>query len=466
MGVLAMTGETHPPLTENILHHIGPDSPAALERSLKGKVLAVDSSVDSPMDLRQAGWCTLFASDADPNVRAALQCLLDWREKQVNNERRFRVFAEVDGVKPNQSAASWARDKGVSLTAPVSPDKGVPYYLLIVGSPQRISFEFQQQFDLQWAVGRLHFDRLEDYASYAQKVIDYERGLCPPQSRRTVLWMPLNPLDQSTPLLVGTIAPDFLGKSSANSKPLGEHQKFQITGFVGDGQATKAKLGEILRGKADGTAPSILFTGSHGAEWPIDDPTIQRQRQGALVTQSWIRGRPLQPDDYFAAQDVPDDAQVHGLMYFMFACFGGGCPEKDSYCLNKDGSKIPLTPVPFVSALPQALLSRGALAVIAHVDRAFSYVFEDVMGTSQSQLIRTPLELLMRGQRVGLASDALNQQWSSLAAILDQAQRGNLPGMPQPPSTVIANLFTAKDEARNYVVLGDPATRLDVDGMK
>ena len=60
----------------------------------------------------------------------------------------------------------------------------------------------------------------------------------------------------------------------------------------------------------------------------------------------------------------------HGL---LFACVGGGGPEKDWYFFGADGSNIPLTSVRLVASLPQALLARGARAVIAHLDRAFSY---------------------------------------------------------------------------------------------
>ncbi len=467
MGVIATTGETRPPLTEDDLHHVATDSAAVAARSQRAKVLAVDSSVDCPGDLTQTGWGVVFGSNEDPAVQAALKPLLDWRQQQVNDDTLFRIFAGPSGVKPpQQSAGSWVMNKGVTLTAPVRPMKGVPFYLMMVGGPDRISFEFQQQMDLQWAVGRLCFDRVEDYASYAEKVVAYEKGQAAARSRGAALWMPRNKLDLSTPLLAGTIAPDFLGQTSSNPQPLGQRQKFKVAGFVGDGAATKAKLCDIFRGNLDGGAPAVLFTGSHGAEWPIDQPDIQRRRQGALVAQSWVKGRPLQPDDYFAAEDVPADANVHGMMYLMFACFGGGCPDKDSYFCAPDGSKLPLAPAPMVSALPQALLSRGALAVIAHVDRAFEYAFQDIMGTPQSQLLRTPLELLMKGQRVGLATDALSQQWASLAAILGLAQSGNLPGMSQPPSPVIAGLTIARDDARNYVVLGDPAVQLNPASLK
>jgi hypothetical protein len=109
--------------------------------------------------------------------------------------------------------------------------------------------------------------------------------------------------------------------------------------------------------------------------------------------------------------------------------------------------------------------SRGALAVIAHVDRAFSYAFEDVMGTPQAQLLRSPLELLAKGRRVGLAADPLNLQWSTLAAQLGLALGGNTPGAPAPRGPLIANLFIARDDARNYMVLGDPAVRLRTEAM-
>jgi hypothetical protein len=36
---------------------------------------------------------------------------------------------------------------------------------------------------------------------------------------------------------------------------------------------------------------------------------------------------------------------------------------------------------------------------------------------------------------------------------------GNAPGAP-PRGPLIANLFIARDDARNYTVLGDPAVRL------
>jgi hypothetical protein len=71
----------------------------------------------------------------------------------------------------------------------------------------------------------------------------------------------------------------------------------------------------------------------------------------------------------------------------------------------------------------------------------------------------------MRGHRAGMAVDPLNLQWSTLAAQLGLALAGNLPGQPQPQPALVANLYIARDDARNYVVLGDPAVRLRVEDL-
>lgn len=463
LGVAAQTGTTRPPLGEDAVSRMQRDPDMVKKRSEPDQTLAVDSSVDDSADLTQTGWGVLFASDADPAIKAALQPLLEWRHDQVGDVKLFRVFDGPAGVRPKQTASSWAANKGVSLTAPVSPLKGVPFYLMIVGSPQRIPFAFQQQLDLQWAVGRLHFERPEEYADYAEKLVQYEKGMAPARSRSAAVWIPRNAGDLATPFLAGSVGPDFLGKAGDGTPPLGQRQKFGLTSFIGEGQATKAALTSVINGESKGGPPAVLFTGSHGAEWPLEKPDLQKARQGALVTQEWTRGAPLTEANCYTAEDVSGGmAKVHGLMAFIFSCFGGGCPAVDSYEFEPDGSAIPLTPEPLIAALPMALLRNGALAAIAHIDRAFTYGFEDVMGTPQVQLFRTPLELLMKGKPVGLAADALNLQWSSAAALLGMALGGNLPGKPQPGNAMLANLFIARDDARNYSVLGDPAARLDV----
>ena len=137
---------------------------------------------------------------------------------------------------PGQTAASWAQQRGVSLTAPVNPYQGgVPFYLLIVGSPDRISFEFQALLKMQWAVGRLYFDNIEDYGRYAQKVVEYEsKTFTPVQSKNTAFWVTRNFGDAATAILCGAHFPGFsrareLARRAAaiQSKPLHGRQSHQ-----------------------------------------------------------------------------------------------------------------------------------------------------------------------------------------------------------------------------------------------
>jgi hypothetical protein len=142
----------------------------------------------------------------------------------------------------------------------------------------------------------------------------------------------------------------------------------------------------------------------------------------------------------------------------------------NNYYFNPDGSKIPVAPAPLIAALPQALLSHGALAVIAHVDMAFPYAFQDVTGTPQLQSLRDPLTYLMFGRRAGYAVDSLSDRWSRLCSQLIESEARTVSTDPNatPPLSPAARtvLTIARDDARNYILLGDPAAQLRVKDLK
>lgn len=104
----------------------------------------------NPCSLRQAGWGIIAHRDEDPKVLDALQPLLRLRKKQAG-----RLFVNLSGE--NGYTGETKRDFlqrlriGDDLVTPAR----LPYYLLLVGNPELIPFDFQHQLDVQYAVGRL-----------------------------------------------------------------------------------------------------------------------------------------------------------------------------------------------------------------------------------------------------------------------------------------------------------------------
>jgi hypothetical protein len=486
--VNAATGQAYPPLPAASLPHLGGDLRGAANRAARAQEaghLATDYSVNDPNDLSQTGWCVLFANDTQAAAeKEQLMPLLNLREKQVQDPsgRLFQIFEGDRGVKLNQTGENWAMYRGVSLTAPVSPAKGVPYYVLIVGGPERISFEFQHLLKMQWVVGRLAFDDIADYGRYAQAIVEYEsKDFQPFQRKNAAIWVTRNG-DAATAMLSGTICPEFTDKDNW----LGSQSGFTLDAFTHDNpadkQATKEQLKNIMRGDIENGPPAVFFTGSHGADFSASDEATQRQRVGSLYTQTWLYGTaPPGENDLFSATDIPDDAQLQGSMAFLFACYGGGCPANDTYFLNDDGSPRPIAPSPMVARLPQALLSRGVLAIIAHVDMAWAFGFQNTSGTAQVQALRTPLELLMQGKRAGFAADSLSLMWSTLsanlgiqfgtfalsaaAAALGAGAAASVSQLNTRDATDLAYRTIARDDARNYIVLGDPAVKLRIEDL-
>jgi hypothetical protein len=105
----------------------------------------------------------------------------------------------------------------------------------------------------------------------------------------------------------------------------------------------------------------------------------------------------------------------------------------------------------------------GALAVLAHVDRAWSYSFGSGK-TPQTQGFRDVLGRIMHGDRLGQATDQFNIRWAALSTELSEMLNQMQLGL-QVDARSLATQWVARDDARNYVLFGDPSVRLRVEDM-
>jgi hypothetical protein len=145
-------------------------------------------------DIAQAGWAVVFAEEADPAVRDALQPVLQQRRQLAG--ARYRELAGTTGYRAGETKQAFLRRLGIG-SSPVDPD-ALPYYLLLVGPPDEIPFEVQYQLGVQYAVGRLAFDDVDAYRRYAANVVTAESAARAPRSTRLVLFGPRHEGDEPT----------------------------------------------------------------------------------------------------------------------------------------------------------------------------------------------------------------------------------------------------------------------------
>lgn len=409
-----------------------------------------------PRKLDEAGWGVIFAANVDTNLNAALHEalseLLDHRRAQTGP--LYREFTGRDGYRSGESKNDFLARHGAG-PGPVDPAR-VPYYLLIVGDPETIPYRFQYELDVSYAVGRIHFATLEEYAQYARSVVMAETGEVR-LPRRAVFFGVANPGDRATQISTENLVVPLADALRA------DQSDWSVESVLRD-EATKARLGQLLGGDE---TPAFLFTASHGVGFPNGD---QRQLpfQGALLCQDWPGPRQREAiarDHYLGGEDLARDARLLGTVTFHFACYGAGTPYWDDFSKLAFKERAAVAPHAFMAALPQRLLGHpngGALAVIGHVERAWTYSFKWQRAGTQTVTYESTLKRLMEGHPVGSAVDYINLRYAEIATQLSSELEEAEYTKPDPFE--LANLWTAHNDARGYAIIGDPAVRLPVGG--
>lgn len=453
---LGMTGDNYE-LAEEIQQRI--DKLITQEQDLGhlGAIAGVDRN-----SIAQAGWGIIFPTSSQrvPQLKEALAPLLELRQSQTQH---FKIYEGKNGFRQKDTASTFLAHNGARASDPANPEK-VPYYLLIVGSPEEIDFQHQYQLDVQYAVGRIDYgDDMQAYANYARSVAEAAGGkvkLTPKASFFGVA----NEGDSATNLGLDNLI-DPLYKNLIDRQ--GKEQRLKPWQFdvVPKGQATKARLQQLLDSE---NPPAFLFTASHGMAFDMND-TRQTKHQGALLCQDWPgpaqwKGE-IPKKFYFAGDDLSNDTNLLGMIAFFFACFGGGTPRYDAFSKRdfKANQQV-ITEHPFVAPLPKAMLSLekgGALAVIGHIDKALSNSFLDDRKNLQIGVFQSVVEDILKGHPVGSAMEYFNGQYAALgvelAALLEQIDFGR-----RYDPYDLAQMWANTNDARGYMIIGDPAVSLRV----
>jgi hypothetical protein len=414
-------------------------------------------------DLEEQGWGVIAPEgERGDRLLERIRDLMAYRERlQHRPVRVYRVPPELDAA----GAIRWRQS--VYLDPAVSPRER-PVYLLILGDLHEVSLDLQQELSGELMVGRLAFRRDEDYEAYAAKVLRWEQSLPASTAARLLLVVAR---DDST--VTELSYSEFV-------KPCQE----QVSKEIDDRTFPKVHLSvvaepdlnEELLAWASQPGPGMVVSLSHGMSPPGKGWASQEEQyenQGSLMSQT--ADAQLQA---FTAADVEGRVFLPGGMWLMLASYSAGTRGRDRYGpIIEDDPRARRAVVhhegmPFVTALPQALLSNpeGPLAVIGWVDVGWANVFIGWDGERKLSRFLDLLRIVCKGNRIGTAMarffrdiPALMSQALTLFEMEQEARSRQKSGpIDEALSSRRMHAQLERHSLRDIILLGDPAARLSL----
>lgn len=420
--------------------------------------------------LEDQGWAVIIPEgDAGKRLLELVDPLIQRRKEQMGSWGQMKIY-QAPAKCNAEEAIAWR--KKVFATGQTTDDE-IPLYQLILGNLDQVALSIQQAQSSDGYVGRLAFDKEDDYRAYVEKLLRAEDADPPTQAGRTLFFTVHDGTRATRSGYESLITPGMqLAQRKVMERKLPAKQLLEL------GDKTIPTREELLE-LAAASDPTVLFTLSHGAGAPGSgwkSAERQRREQGAMSFGS---------DGLLYGSDIADKTFLPGGVWFMLACYGAGTPQNSAYkhwlaALGqlgqyRDSAATVLKGLvvdggrPFIAALPQAALANpnGPLAFVGHVDLAWTYSFREFDAESAVNRPGKFVQLInyaLAGNRCGLmmepisrAVDATNEELTTLYD--GEAASGSIDANRQAKR---AHRWMLRNDLGAYILLGDPAARLRV----
>lgn len=326
----------------------------------------------------------------------------------------------------------------------------LPWYLLLVGSPEVLPWSVQYLLNTSAFVGRLDLEEaaLERYVDAL--LSNWSGAACRPD--RPVVWGVDHGGTDITRLMRQSIADPVAERLASDPQINGNVRK-----LTGPGASAAALIGALSE-----ATPALVVTTSHGMTGPLHDRDLMGRQLGLLVDEEH---KLLDPDSLLAAW------QPDGAIWYSHACCSAGSDAETRYkgLVPKDSTveQVLLGVAGLgarVAPLPTRLLGaeKPLRAFVGHVEPTFDWTLRaetrQILTTNIRQALYDHL-YQAQPETLGMAFRECYLSVGQLLAQRDEAERQFNKGKPGADAAALRCRLTAYDR-QSLVILGDPTAAL------